>query len=74
MKMVLLLILQKVKDHDIMLNEIKGNIFLLNQKITSHSMISQLLDGQIDQVVSCIYSNLRTVCLVIVWLTLRMRF
>uniref|UniRef100_M1D9R1 Integrase core domain containing protein n=1 Tax=Solanum tuberosum TaxID=4113 RepID=M1D9R1_SOLTU len=52
---VLSLILHKVKEHDRVLEEIKENVLMLHQMTTSHSMFIQLLESQMDQVLSCLY-------------------
>uniref|UniRef100_M1DHJ9 Integrase core domain containing protein n=1 Tax=Solanum tuberosum TaxID=4113 RepID=M1DHJ9_SOLTU len=51
------LILHKIEEQDIVLNEIKENVKMLNQMTTSHSMITHLQDAQIGQVLSCLYSQ-----------------
>lgn len=60
---VLLHMLHKVEEHDKVLEEIRENVLMLNQMATSHSMFIQLLESQIDQVLSCLYPEPAWGCL-----------
>uniref|UniRef100_M1DK43 Integrase core domain containing protein n=1 Tax=Solanum tuberosum TaxID=4113 RepID=M1DK43_SOLTU len=51
----LLFINHKVEEHDRVLKELKENVLMLNQMTTSHAMFIQLLESQMDQVLSCFY-------------------
>lgn len=52
---VLSLILHKVKDNKRVLKEIKENVLMLNHMKKYHFIFIQLLESQIDQVLSCLY-------------------
>uniref|UniRef100_M1E0H8 Retrotransposon gag protein n=1 Tax=Solanum tuberosum TaxID=4113 RepID=M1E0H8_SOLTU len=52
---MLTLLLNKVNEQDRVLEELRGNVAMINQMITSHSMIIPLQDSQIKQLLSCLY-------------------
>lgn len=54
-KEILLLPLHKVEEHDIMLEDVSEIDLMKNQMTTSHSMFIQVLESQMNQVLSCLY-------------------
>lgn len=50
------LILHEIEEQNRVLNKLKENIKMFNQMKTSYYIIIQLLDGQLGQKISCLYS------------------